>query len=93
MDESQEEDDVMIIECEDEIDGGRKKKNLKDLSTPRREKKSSMPKTSRQNKTPCIGTPKKPAGRLRGKRSTVCTEITITLGMVRFTICGGSFRY
>ena len=30
---------------------------------------------------------------LRGKRFTVCTEITIILGTVRFTIRGGRLRY
>jgi hypothetical protein len=30
---------------------------------------------------------------LRGKRFTVCTEITIILGMVRFMIRGGRLRY
>ena len=30
---------------------------------------------------------------LRGKRFTVCTEITIILGTVRFTIHGGRLRY
>jgi hypothetical protein len=30
---------------------------------------------------------------LRGKRFTICTEIAIILGTVRFTICGGRLRY
>ena len=30
---------------------------------------------------------------LRGKRFTVCNEITIILGTVRFTIRGGRLRY
>jgi hypothetical protein len=30
---------------------------------------------------------------VRGKRFTVCTEITIILGMVRFTILGGHLQY
>jgi hypothetical protein len=30
---------------------------------------------------------------IRGKRFTVCTEITIILGTVRFTIRGGRLRY
>jgi hypothetical protein len=30
---------------------------------------------------------------IRGKRFTVCTEIVIILGMVRFTIRGGRLRY
>ena len=30
---------------------------------------------------------------IRGKRFTVCTEIVIILGTVRFTICGGRLRY
>jgi hypothetical protein len=30
---------------------------------------------------------------LRGKRFTVCTEIAIILGTVRFTIRGGRLRY
>ena len=30
---------------------------------------------------------------IRGKRFTVCTEITIILGTVRFTIRGGHLRY
>jgi hypothetical protein len=30
---------------------------------------------------------------VRGKRFTVCTEIAIILGAVRFTICGGHLRY
>ena len=32
-------------------------------------------------------------GTVRGKRITVCTEIAIILGMVRFTIRGGRLRY
>jgi hypothetical protein len=32
-------------------------------------------------------------GHLRGKRFTVCTEITIILGTVWFTIRGGRLRY
>ena len=31
--------------------------------------------------------------KIRGKRFTVCTEITIILGTVRFTIRGGRLRY
>ena len=31
--------------------------------------------------------------KLRGKRFTVSTEITIILATVRFTICGGRLRY
>ena len=31
--------------------------------------------------------------RLRGKQFTVCTEIAIILGTVRFTIRGGCLRY
>ena len=34
-----------------------------------------------------------PAYLLRGKRFTVCTEIAIILGTVRFTIRGGHLRY
>ena len=30
---------------------------------------------------------------IRGKRFTICTEITIILGTVRFMIRGGSLRY
>ena len=30
---------------------------------------------------------------LRGKRFTICTEIAIILGTVRFTILGGRLRY
>ena len=33
------------------------------------------------------------ASQVRGKRFTVCTEITIILGTVRFTIRGGCLRY
>jgi hypothetical protein len=62
MEESQEEEDVMIIECDDESDEGRKKKNLKDLSRPRREKKSSTHKTTCKGRKD--GTPKKSAGKL-----------------------------
>ena len=30
---------------------------------------------------------------VRGKRFTVCTEIALILGAVRFTMCGGHLRY
>jgi hypothetical protein len=30
---------------------------------------------------------------VRGKQFTICTEIVIILGMVRFMICGGRLRY
>ena len=34
-----------------------------------------------------------PQRHVRGKQFTVCTEITIILGTVRFTIRGGRLRY
>ncbi|XP_052071004.1 ATPase family AAA domain-containing protein 5-like isoform X2 [Mytilus californianus] len=55
-------DEIMIID--DDEDNKGKKKKQKDLSTPRKGRKPSTPKTPLQNKTTSKGTPKKPSGKL-----------------------------